>query len=432
MRSFIKDIESRILIYDGSKGYLLQKMGLRGGECAELWNAEKPDMVREVYSQYKDAGSDVIQTNTFTGNRITLDKHSLGDRTYELNYLGTKLAREIAGEDMFVAASIGPLGMLFEPSGELTFEIAYEAFKEQIRAVEDGGADLINFETFTDLAEMRAALLAAKENTSLPVICSMAYEAGGRTLMGNDPQTVAAVLLALGADMIGTNCSFGAGHMLEIVRKLHEAQGGFLSVKPNAGLPEMIDGKACYRESAESFASQISEYVKYGARLIGGCCGTTPEYIKAVKEKLEKLEAVPAAKRSGGLIASGARCLAVAEIKAESTGVLAITVNEDKYKTLAQVEDQVLDLSTEAYNAVLISMEAFEDKALYDVFSDAVNLAQGYIKAPLILKCSSSEEMEKALRIYKGIAGIVIDKNTDREKTIKAAEKYGSEIVRVV
>jgi 5-methyltetrahydrofolate--homocysteine methyltransferase len=227
VKSFLEEIKNRVLIFDGSKGYLLQRLGMKGGECPELWNVTHAALVKEIYRKYKEAGSDVIQTNTFQGNRNQLEKYSLGDRTYELNFEGTRLAREVMGRDGFVAASIGPVGKLFEPSGDLTFEACYEIFKEQLRGVVDGGADIINFETFTDLAEMRAALLAAKETTDLPVICSLAFESGGRTMMGTDPCTAVTVLKSLGADMVGTNCSFGPQHLLEVVKKMSEAGGDF-------------------------------------------------------------------------------------------------------------------------------------------------------------------------------------------------------------
>lgn len=426
MRDFLKAIEKRILIYDGSKGYLLQKLGLKGGECGELWNITNQAAIKEIYRLYKEAGSDVIQTNTFTGNRIQLERHSLGDKTYELNYWGARLARETAGDDMLVAASIGPAGILFEPSGELTFERAYETFKEQVKAVADGGVDLINFETFTDVAEMRAAVLAAKENTALPVICSMAYESNGRTLMGNDPFIAVSVLLSLGADMVGANCSFGAGHMLEIVRRMHEAGGGSLSVKPNAGLPEVVDGKACYRETPESFAAQTAEFVKYGARLVGGCCGTTPEYIKAVKNRIGTVEAVPVKRREKGIITSGTRHFAVAGLKAGAVGRLDVSAD----KGLSYVEDLVLDISTEGYDAVLINAGA---AGADDWLAGIVNLAQTYIKEPLILKTTNPAALEKALRIYKGIAGVAAAEEAGESKSaiLRLAEKYGSEMIEI-
>jgi methionine synthase I (cobalamin-dependent) len=287
---FMKSISERILIYDGSKGFMLQQMGMKGGECPELWNVTHPEKVMEIYRMYKDAGADVIQTNTFQGSRVQLEKYSLGEKTYELNYEGARLARQVMGKDGFVAGSVGPLGKLFEPSGELTFDDAYEAFALQVKALADGGVDVINLETFTDIAEIRAALIASIETAGLPVICSMAFEQNGRTLMGTDPFNAAVTLKSLGASMAGTNCSCGPEQQLDILKEMSRVGGIYLSVKPNAGLPEMVDGRTVYRETPERFAEISLEYVKYGAKLIGGCCGTTPEHIKAISAALKGLE----------------------------------------------------------------------------------------------------------------------------------------------
>lgn len=434
MMNFLDVIKEKILVYDGSKGYLLQKLGLRGGECGELWNLTNKEAVRNVYRQYREAGSDVLQTNTFTGNRVQLEKHSLGDRIYEINYQGTKLAREVAGKDRYVAASIGPTGILFEPSGELTFEQAYEIFREQVKAVADGGADVINFETFTDVAEMRAALLAAKENTKLPVICSMAFEANGRTLMGTDPLTAVTVLRSLGADMAGINCSFGAVHMLEIVKAMNAAGGGFLSVKPNAGLPELENSNVCYNETAEDFAAVSVEFVKYGARLIGGCCGTTPEYIKAVRATLEKLKPEPVNTKLKRAITSGMKHLEADALDGSDFGRLdtgndKALLAELNRGNLSYVEDAILDLSTEGHDVVYVNVDAAEGDSL---LQKVVNNAQGYIREPLIIQTTKPLELEKALRIYKGVAGVVIGDVSEalRKELMKPVNKYGSVVLR--
>jgi 5-methyltetrahydrofolate--homocysteine methyltransferase len=434
MRDFLDIIHERILVYDGSKGYLLQKLGLKGGECGELWNVTNREAVRDVYRQYREAGADVLQTNTFPGNRLHLEKYSLGDRTYEINYWGTRLAREVAGEDRFVAASIGPTGILLEPSGALTFERAYDIFSEQVKAVTDGGADVINFETFTDVAEMRAALLAARENSRLPVICSMAFEKNGRTLMGTDPLTAVAILKSMGAEMVGTNCSFGAVHMLEIVKAMHCAGSGFLSVKPNAGLPEVEDGRVRYNETPGEFAAVSAEFVKYGARLVGGCCGTTPEYIRAVRAVLEKLRPEPAETRIKRAITSGTKSLGADALDASDIGrldagsdkVLLAELNKGNF---SYVEDAVLDLSTEGHDAVYINVDAAEGG---DLLQKVVNSAQGYIREPLIIETSKPSELEKALRIYRGVAGVIIGDVPDalNEELMKPVNKYGSVVLR--
>lgn len=434
MRDFLREIKNRILIHDGSKGYMLQLQGLKGGECGELWNLTHQEVVKEVYRSYIEAGSDVIQTNTFTGNRIQLHKNSLDDKTYEINYWGARLAREAAGDKTFVCASIGPAGVLFEPSGELTFNKAYEIYCEQVKAVADGGADIINFETFTDLAEMRVALLAAKETCNLPVICSMAYENGGRTLMGTEPFVAVTVLQALGADLVGTNCSFGPEHMLGIAKAMYEAGGGYISVKPNAGLPQMVGDSIKYTETVEHFAELTSQFVQYGARLIGGCCGTTPEFIKALKSKVSNLEPAPVKKRSTGIITSNVKYMDTAKLDLKNIGVL--NANKDtmflealKKNDLSYVEDIALDLASEGYDAVYVNVDGANGDD--DMLSRVIDRVQWFVKDPLILETTNPAALKNALRLYRGVAGVTAGKSIKLEETAlkEAAAKYRSVII---
>ena len=435
MRDFLKEIENRILVHDGSKGYMLQKLGLKGGECGEYWNLTNQDAVRNVYRAYLDAGSDVIQTNTFPGNRINLHKYSLEEKTYEINYWGAKLAREVAGDEAFVCASIGPTGMLFEPSGELNFDKAYEIYREQVKAVADGGADIINFETFTDLAEMRAALLAAKEQSNLPVICSMAFENGGRTLMGTEPFVVVTVLKSLGADLVGTNCSFGPEHMVGIVEAMYEAGGGYLSVKPNAGLPQVIDDNVVYSETAGHFAEMAAEFVKYGARLIGGCCGSTPDFIKALKSRIGNLLPVSTGEWNKNVITSNVRYKDVSKLDWKNTGSLDTSEDAELFAALGKndlsyVEDAALDLASEGYDAIIISADAVHGDS--DLLMNVVDKVQWYVREPLILKTQNPEALGKALRIYRGVAGIIPENALSPQKQAElnaVAARYGSVII---
>ncbi|MCR4434525.1 MAG: homocysteine S-methyltransferase family protein [Clostridiales bacterium] len=434
MRNFLKEIKKKVLIYDGSKGVMLQKAGLKGGECPEEWNLKYPEKVRNIYRQYKEAGSDVIQTNTFQANRIALEMYSLGEKVYELNYEGARLAREVMGEDGFVAASIGPIGELFEPSGELTFDLAYETFKEQVRAVVDGGVDIINFETFTDLAQMRAALLAAKDVSNLPVICSLTFQANGRTLMGSDPYLAAAVLKSLGADMIGTNCSLGPRHMLEIARRMWEVGGIHLSIKPNAGLPQLVNGELVYQEPVEAFSALTGEFIRYGARLIGGCCGTTPEYIRSIKAAAEASEVPEEARKCGRLITSDVRVVHEDQFQGLNLGFIHAEkdrelLDELKNGNLAFVADKALDMATGDYEAVYVNVDAVKGDP--GLLAKVVNAAQAYLKAPLVFETKSPAALEKALRLYKGKAGVVIGDFSDgiMQELLAAASKYGSTVI---
>lgn len=445
MNRFLEEIEKRVLVHDGSKGYMLQKLGLKGGECGEAWNLTRPDAVKQVYRAYLDAGSDVIQTNTFPGNRIELEKYGLGDKTYEINYQGVRLAREVADGKAFVCASVGPTGLLFEPSGELTFDRAYEIFSEQVKAIADGGADVINFETFTDLAELRAAYFAARDNTDLPVICSLAFENNGRTLMGTDPYIAVLVLKSIGADMAGTNCSFGPGHMAGIVEKFYEAGGGYLSAKPNAGLPQVIDDRAVYDETPEHFANLAAKFAGFGARLIGGCCGTTPEYIKALKAKLAELPDEAATKTPKeppkGILTSGVKHIEAEKLDRNNMGYMDASRDDGLLEALRNgnltfVEDAALDLASEGYDAVYIDIDKVQsaggDMTKRDpkLLSCVVDRTQWYVKEPLIIATSDAEALDRALRIYRGIAGVVIRGDMANAEALKAiAAKYGSVVV---
>ena len=407
---------------------------MKGGECPEIWNVDHADEVKKVYQAYKDAGADVIQTNTFQGNRLKLEEYSLGERTFELNFSSVKLAKEVMGSDGFVAASIGPIGKLFEPSGELTFDLAYAAFYEQVKAVAAGGADLINFETFTDLAEMRAALIAAKDAAKLPVICSVSFEANGRTLMGQDPYTVAVVLKSLGADMIGTNCSLGPEHLLDVIRKMSEAGGIPLCVKPNAGLPEVVNGEVIYKESPEKFAELSKKFAGYGVRLVGGCCGTTPEFIKAICESIKGIAPAELLKKCEQLITSSVKTLVIEGADAIETGEInasrdPMLLEELQKNNMDFIIDKAIDLSCNGHDAVYISVDKAAGSS--DLLAQVVNEAQGFIKEPFIIETADSSALEKALRIYKGKAGVVVSGyHTDTlESLLKVSKKYGATVV---
>jgi len=440
LNNFLREIKDKILIFDGAKGTMLHTMGLQGGECPELWNVTHSEIVRGIYNSYKEAGSQVIQTNTLQSNRLKLEEYSLGDRTYELNYEGTRLAREVMGTDGYVAAAIGPIGKLFQPAGDLTFEDAYKVYKEQVKAVADGGADAINFETFIDVADMRAALIASKEVCDLPVICSLAFEENGKTLMGTDPYTAVLILKSLGADMVGTNCSFGPQHLLEIVKVMNDVGGIYLSVKPNAGLPEIIDGKTVFRDGPEKLVQYAQEFVKNGVRLIGGCCGTTPEFIKELCKELKDVKAVKVTNKCDQIITSGVRWLNVENYNILNIGYLdtrkdSVLYDEIKNNNLEYAVEKAMELSADGCEAIFINIDSVntgivsinKDKLLAKV----IDKIQGYVKQPLIIQTKSQSVLSKALRVYRGKAGVVIssDCNELEEGMILAASKYGSTFI---
>ena len=277
----------RPVVTDGAWGTELQKLGLAAGQHPDLWNLSHPDRVEEVAARYVEAGSDVILTNTFRSNRIALGSHAVDADIAALNARGVEISRRAAGGRARVFASIGPGGKMLM-TGEVTEEELTAAFTEQCHALAEAGADALLIETMADLDEMRIAVKAAR-TTGLPVIASMVFDSGkekDRTMMGATPEQVAAALTEAGADVIGANCGLGIEGYIPVCRRLRKATGLPLWIKPNAGMPEMVDGRITYRTTPEEFAAGAQELRKAGADFIGGCCGTTPAFLRAVAAAL--------------------------------------------------------------------------------------------------------------------------------------------------
>ncbi len=276
--------EGRVLVFEGGMGTMLQS-AVPGHLSPELLNAEHPDAVASVHKAYA-ALADVICTNTFGGSPIKLEAVGLEGRTAELNTLAARLARGAAGPRTLVAGDIGPTGKMVEPLGDLSFEDAYASFREQAEALAGGGVDFILIETMSDLREAKAALLAAREGTGLPVMITMTFDETFATPTGTDPATAANVLASMGAFAVGANCSTGPTHMVEVIGRMAQTVSAPILAQPNAGLPELVDGKTVFRVGPGEFADGVERLVTVGASMVGGCCGTTPAHIEALKERL--------------------------------------------------------------------------------------------------------------------------------------------------
>ncbi len=275
------------VLLDGAWGTQMQARGLAPGECPDLWNLTAPDKVREVARAYVDAGSRVILTNTFGASRLALAGHNAADQAPAINEAGARLSKEAAGDQALVFGSIGPSGKMVM-MGETSVEELEDVFAEQAQALAAGGAAGLVIETMADLDEARAALSAAKK-TGLPVVACMVFDSGkdkDRTMMGVTPEQAAQALTEAGADVIGSNCGQGIQGFVNICRRLRAATDRPIWIKANAGLPEMEGGQVVYRTTPEEFAAVVPDVIAAGARFVGGCCGTRPDFIAAVKARL--------------------------------------------------------------------------------------------------------------------------------------------------
>jgi homocysteine S-methyltransferase len=290
----LQRLEKRALVCDGAMGTMLYSRGIELNRCFDELNLTMPQAVKEVHLAYVKAGAEVIETNTFGANRFRLQKFDLVGKLREINLAGARLAREVAGEDLYVAGSVGPLGLRLEPLGPTSLAEAREAFREQIAALAEGGVDLLVVETMVDLNEAHQALLAARDVGSLPVVVQMTIQDDGATSTGSVPEDFARQLDAWGADLIGLNCSVGPAAIQEALERIAAVTSKKLSAQPNAGLPRTVQGRNIYLCSPEYMAGYAPRFIRAGVRLIGGCCGTTPEHIKAIKAAVRSINLEPA------------------------------------------------------------------------------------------------------------------------------------------
>ncbi len=360
---FLKMLGQGVVLFDGAIGTMLYERGVFINRCFDEVNLSNPELVAQIHREYIEAGADVIETNTFGANRFKLKEHSLDDALYEINMRGASIARRVAGIDTAVAGSIGPLGIKIEPWGPTSNEEAADAFSEQARALLDGGVDLFILETFADLNEIHRAIIGVRRVSDRPIVAQMTLQADGLGLYGTEPGKFAVRLCEWGADVVGVNCSVGPKTMLEAVEQMAKEVSCYISAQPNAGIPQNVGGRNIYMVSPEYFAEYARRFVQVGAGVVGGCCGTTPAHIRAMRDAVRTLQ--PSRRRYVKKVARAAVEEHVEVVPAEEKSRLAARITAREFVSLVEIvpprgcdPNKVLEsarqLSTAAVDAINI------------------------------------------------------------------------------
>ena len=433
-------VRERVLVLDGAMGTMLQERGLKAGQSPEELNLTAPEIVAGVHRAYLDAGADIIVTNTFGGSSAKLEHYDLGDKVALINETAVRLAREVAGDTAYVAGSIGPTGFFVEPVGDLSFDRMHAIFSEQAKALIDAGCDLITLETFLDIKEIRAAVIAIREiSADIPVIAMLTFEEKGRSVLGSPPEAAAITLEAVGASMIGSNCGLGVDGIYEILRAMRKVTTLPLICQANAGLPILKDGVTLFPGTPQEMTAYHDRLIELGVRVIGGCCGTTPGHIAAMKKALAGKQTPFVEKEPCGTTWISSR----GSYAAIGGGAPVAVIGERINPTGKKLYSQELREGKISY----IRREALEQTALGATLLDvnvgapgidepaamerAVFCISGAVQTPLVIDSSSPLALEAGLKAADG--KVLINSVNGEEKSLAAvlplAKKYGAALV---
>ena len=424
-----------IEIFDGAMGTMLQAGGLKAGACPELMNIDAPEVVKKIHRAYIDAGATIIETNTFGASGLKLAHYGLADRVRELNFAAVKIAKSAGNAK--VAGSIGPTGKFIAPLGDLTFDDAYKIFYEQSTALAQAGADFLIIETCIDIQEMRAALLAAKDACNLPIICQLSYSEDGRTVTGTDPQSAAVILEAMGAAIIGVNCSLGPEQLVPVVKTLAQNCRVPVSVQPNAGMPYLENGVTKFPMDAKTFGSWGIKLVEAGATYLGGCCGTTPEHIRELANSIRDKElGIRNYSRRKLMLASRSKTVVIDK---NSTVLIGERINPTGRKKLAAEirEGSLLGVKRDALNQVKAGAQILDVNMgvgginQAEMMKKAVSEIAQIIDAPLAIDTGDAQALEAGLKNFPGRALInSVSFEPERiKKFLPLAKRYGAAIL---
>lgn len=422
-------LKKDFVLYDGGMGTMLQNRGLKMGDNPNILNITNPDVIVDVHREYVEAGSDIICTNTFSANR-----HKLNGTGYTVKEIVSSAIdcckKAVEKTDTLIALDIGPIGQLLEPNGTLTVEEAYDIYREVVTSCD--GYDVIALETMTDLLEMKTALLACKENSNKPVLCTMSFEENGRTFQGVSPEAMVLTLENLGADAIGLNCSLGPDEIAPILKRICDKCNIPVIAKPNAGLPDPVTNS--YTMGADEFAEKLSALAPMGVKILGGCCGTTPEFIAKLKSHLDKMEYTENSRKYTTAVCSGTCVVEINQPRIigeriNPTGKKlfkeALVNNDMDYilsQAISQAEDgaEILDIN--------VGHPEIDEK---EMMIKVVKAVQGVVDLPLQLDSTKPDVLEAGLRVYNGRA--IVNSVNGEEKSLNEilpiVAKYGASVV---
>ena len=425
--------EKKIIILDGATGSNLIKAGMSNGVCPEKWIIDNPDALIKLQREYVKSGSNVVLAPTFTGNRIKLEEYGLADEIVSINTELVRISKEAVDGNAYVAGDISMTGRSLEPVGDMLFEELVDVYKEQVKILDEAGVDLIFIETMMSLQECRAALLAVKETSNLPVMVSLTYNEDGRTLYGTSPDIAIIVLQSMGADAVGLNCSLGPKELVPLVEQMSEYANVPILAKPNAGLPALINGESVYDLSPEEFVEGMKSIIDAGASIVGGCCGTDPEYISQLSTYCSNIKSTINNNHKRVVTSERGKC----DIRLDAPlTIVGERINPTGKKKLQEELragniDIIVDFAKEQDEAgagildINMGTNGIDEKAM---MLTAINEVTAVTNLPLCIDTSFPEIMEAALRIYPGRA-LINSISCEKEKLealMPVAKKYGA------
>jgi 5-methyltetrahydrofolate--homocysteine methyltransferase len=438
---FLEAIRSRVLVLDGAMGTMLQERGLAPGQAPEELNLTMPDVVAGVHREYIEAGAEIIVTNTFGGSRAKLSHYGLEGRIREINAKAVEIARRVAGEEAYVAASLGPTGRFVEPVGDMTFDETTDIFREQAEALIGAGADLITLETFLDIKEIRAAIIAIREISSeIPIIAMLTFDDNGRSVLGTPPEAAAITLEAAGANIVGSNCGLGVDGIYEVLRAMRKVTSLPLISQANAGLPLLVHGKTVFPGTPEEMTAYHDRMMELGVRIIGGCCGTTPGHIRAIRDALNgknrpfRAPCVNAAvtflsSRTGYVAIGGEHPAAIIGERINPTGkkTFAAELREGKISYIRREALEQVEAGATLLD-VNVGTPGIDEPAAME---QAVFCVTGATSVPLVLDSSNPEALERGLKAADGkvLLNSVSGEDKGIARILPLVKKYGAAVL---